>query len=73
MPLSHILGTYNYTTIFDEFIITNKHPNEYKEVLKLTKENLARSKDELNILISKLETFRKNSIKNTVLPIAYLL
>lgn len=61
LPLSHILGTYNYTTIFDEFIITNKHPNEYKEVLKLTKENLARSKDELNILISKLETFRKNS------------
>lgn len=60
LPLTHVLGIYTYTTLFDDFIITNNYPKEYKEVLELTKENLTRSKDEINYLISKLEPFRKN-------------
>ncbi len=61
LPLTHVLAIYTYTTLFDDFIITNKYPKEYKEVLELTKENLTRSKDEIKYLISKLEQFRKNT------------
>ncbi len=60
VPLSHVFGIYSYTTLFDDFIITNKYPKEYKAVLELTKENLTRSKDEIEYVISKLNKFRKS-------------
>lgn len=60
LPLTHIFGTHNYTTLLDDFIIINKYSKEYKEVLELTKNNLTRSKDEIKYMIEKLELFRKS-------------
>jgi len=58
--MSMIFSLYNYANLFDDFVITHKYPEEYKKVLELTKENLTRSKEEIDEIISELKKHQKH-------------
>lgn len=57
--ISQILGISIYTSLFDDFVITKKYPKRYQKVLKITKDNLTRSKEEIDIIKSKLKKYQK--------------
>jgi len=57
--ISQIYGISNYTNLFDDFIINQKYPEEYKEVLKITKENLTRNQEEINEILQELKKNQK--------------
>lgn len=58
--ISQIFGIWNYTSLFDDFVITNKYPKEYKEVLEITKSHLTRDRDEINEIIYQLKKHQKH-------------
>jgi len=58
--ISQIFGIWHYTSLFDDFVITNKYPKEYKEVLEITKQHLTRSKEEINEILSQLKQNQKH-------------
>lgn len=65
LPMSHIFGIHKYITMYEDFLISYKHPKEYKEVLELCKKKLNITQNELNNLIQELEKFRLN--KNEII------
>jgi (p)ppGpp synthase/HD superfamily hydrolase len=58
--ISQIFGIWNYTNLFDDFVITHKYPKEYKEVLEITKAHLTRSRDEIYEIINTLKKHQKH-------------
>ncbi len=60
-PLSQVFGIHTYSMLFDDFLITEKNPEEYKKLLNEAKPHLTRGQKEIEIIKEKLEKYRKYS------------
>ncbi len=60
-PLSQVFGIHTYSGLFDDFLITERFPKEYKEILNEAKPHLIKGKKEIEIIKKRLENYRKYS------------